>query len=379
MCSESQRQAGPRIIFTGTDPNSSAGGIGVVMRGYFNALKSAGISFESIPTFHPGKAGGGTVLWLAALPKLIRTIRQIKKKGEQPIVYSQAGNGFSLFREFFVLLFSRLAGARTILHIHAPQAYYYFDNPVYSLLFKISLLPAHLVFVLTDWWKTFFLNRGGITKPLEVIHNPLPPDLERIAQNPRDYQALAERHGKTVTVLAMARLAPGKGVELAIQAMTLLPPHVQLVIAGEGSQRKMLAKLTQDLGLAERVFFKGWVSGKEKEELLEEADIFCLPSTNDAYPLSFVEAMCYGIPVVGIHYAGIPDIVANGKVGYLVQEPDHRLVAGAIARLLTVEARRTIGTAGQPWILEKSSPEIIGARLRRIITSALLNRQGPAF
>ncbi|MCF6290947.1 MAG: glycosyltransferase family 4 protein [Desulfobacterales bacterium] len=372
MRSGSRPQAGPRIIFTGTDPDSRAGGIGVVMRGYFNALESAGISFESIPTFHPGRAGGGTVLWLAALPKLIRTIRRIKKKGEQPIVYSQAGNGFSLFREFFVLLFSRLAGARTILHIHAPQAYYYFDNPVYSILFKIALLPAHMVFVLTDWWKEFFVTRGGIRKPLAVIHNPLSPDLEQIANTPRDYGGLAARHGEKVRILAMARLVPGKGVEIAIQAMALLPSHVQLAVAGEGSERKMLEKLSRELGLADRVFFKGWVSGKEKEELLEDADIFCLPSTNDAYPISFVEAMCYGIPVVGVHYAGIPDIVVDGRVGYLVKEAEARLVAGAIARLLTVEERRALGTAGKPWILERSSPKSIGARLRTIIDNGLL-------
>lgn len=354
------------VIFTGTDPETSSGGIGIVMRGYFEAVKSVGVQFESFPTYHPTVLGGKSLLWLRALPKILRAIRNARNSGKQPIIYSQAGAGFSLFRESCLLHICRSFRARTVLHIHAPQVDTYLQSWYKKLLFKASLLPAKIVVVLTPWWQNR-LRASGVRKQIEVIPNPLPPDLENIARHPIMHSEHKKPYNlESVCVLTMARLVSGKGVDVVVKAMKYLPPAVQLIIAGDGAERSNLEVLAQKLSLGERVRFLGWVSGDKKKSSLEKADLFCLPSTNDAFPMSFVEAMAYGVPVIGVKWGGITDMVGNGKVGILVDSPDPEQVALAIKKLSDKHLRQRMGEEGKEWVLKMCSAKIVGERLKEL-------------
>jgi glycosyltransferase involved in cell wall biosynthesis len=349
------------VIFTGTDPETNSGGIGVVLKGYFRALEIAEIPFSSVPTYHPRQFGGKTLKFFFALPRLAASILSGRWQGRNPVVYSHAGAGVSLLRESVVLLFSRVIGARTVLHIHAPAIDGYLNGVVKRGLLKLCLSIPGMVVVLTPWWKDR-LQSAGIGSPIRVVANPLLPELELIAleQGPRTGQPRSEDR---VTVLTMARLVRGKGIEIVIRAMAALPEHVRLVVAGEGAEKKKLENEVLRMGLSGRVEFSGWVSGEDKARLLREADIFCLPSTRDAFPMSYVEAMAYGVPVVGARWGGIPDMMAHGVAGLLV-DPDPSEVAGAIGALLDPETRERMGAAAKEWVLSISSPEVVGKTLR---------------
>lgn len=360
------------VIFTGTDPEVTTGGIGIVMRGYFEAVKSVGVPFESIPTYHPIKLGGKSLLWLRALPKILKAIRNAYNSGKIPIIYSHAGAGVSLFRESCILHICKLVGGKTVLHIHAPQVDTYLESWYKKLLFKASLLPAKIVVVLTPWWQNR-LKTAGVRNRIEVIPNPLPHDLESIASHPIMHSEHKKPHNsESVTVLTMTRLVSGKGVDVVVKAMKYLPPAVKLIIAGDGAERSNLEKLAQKLSMGERVRFLGWVSGDKKKSLLEKADLFCLPSTNDAFPMSFVEAMAYGLPVVGVKWGGIPDMILDGRVGLLVNAPEPVQVARAITRLLNYSIRYRMGLEGKRWVLEISSATIVGERLAKVFELAIL-------
>ena len=349
------------VIFTGTDPASSAGGIGVVMGGYLGAAHNAGIPHVCIPTYRPGSAFGRFFLWLVRLPRLVSAVRRARKEYDKVVVYSHVGAGLSLLREGVLQAVARLFGADTIHHSHCPEAQEYLEHGLKKRLFALALSPADKVVVLTQFWKDF-LESKGIRKPIEVIHNPLLPELGRRAQGPSERPQRAE-----TTVLALSRLARGKGVDVAVAAAAYLPEGMRLVVAGDGAERENLERMARDLGVLDRVEFRGWVSGEAKAALLEEADIFCLPSTMDAYPMTFVEAMSYGLPVVGVRYAGIPDIVSHGETGLLVDRPDPELVAEALSRLADPQTRWRMGAAGQRRILEISSPEQVGRALTRVV------------
>lgn len=353
-----------RIIFTGTDPDSARGGIGVVLPGYFLALDSVNIEYECLPTYHPARPGGKWIPWIKAFPILYRKIRFSKKNGAHPIVYSHAGDGVSLFREMCVLWAARLFGSQTLLHVHSPKVNNYLTNPFKTRLLKVAFVPANTICVLTQWWKER-LEAAGIDGHIRVVPNPLPPALLE--------KALGVRHENTkhdkesVTVLSMARLVDGKGVDVMIRALAELPQSVRLVIAGDGDKRDDLQHLVEDLQLTKRVQFTGWVSGQEKAKLLDNADIFCLPSTYDAFPMSMVEAMAYGLPVVAVRWGGIPDMVADGRAGILVNHPEPGEIAGAIHALLDNDKRCAMGHDARRWIFEISSPDQVGQRLKEII------------
>lgn len=354
------------VIFTGTDPKSAMGGIGVVMGGYFTALDRVGIKYEFISTYDPTSKKGKWLPWLKAFPKLIKSIQKLKRTKFHPVVYSHAGAGVSLFREACILAAARLMGVKTLVQIHAPQIDGYLDKVLSRCLLRTALMPANTVCLLTPWWKER-LERSDLNGHFVVIPNPLPQNLEKVAEKIQAGSKSKEYNQLKVTVLSMARLVVGKGFDVVIQAMVQLPDNVKLIVAGDGELRGRLELLVKEIGVENRVSFLGWVAGEEKRKLLQDADIFCLPSINDAFPISMVEAMCHGLPVVGVRYAGISDMIADGRSGILVESPAPTLVAEAIKELLDCQRRQFMGAEAQKWVLELSSAETVGKKLAAIV------------
>ena len=352
------------IIVTGTDPDSAKGGIGVVLPGYFTALGLARLENNCIPTYYPSTLKGKWLPWLKALPVLFRSIQEKKQKNCNVIVYSHVGDGISFFRETCVLWLAKFAGARTILQIHSPKVDGYLEHPLKRFLLKIALIPADAVCVLTDWWKNRLIE-SGIKGDIFVIPNPLPNDLLEIAKQKKNGKD--GDHTENINILSMARLVPGKGVDIIIRAMSHLPENVFLTIAGDGEQRKELEKLSSDIGVAKRIKFAGWVSGNEKRDLLKMADIFCLPSTYDAFPMSMVEAMAYGIPVVAVRWGGIPDMVSDGYSGVLANRAQPDEISDAVKKLLDDDVRHKTGKQAKNWVIKISHPDHVAKKMRHVI------------
>lgn len=353
-----------RIIVTGTDPDSAKGGIGIVLPGYFTALQLAGFNYECMPTYNPSNLKGKWTPWLKALPKLFGNVRKSKKENTQVIVYSHVGARISFFREACILFIAKLAGAHTIFQVHSCDVDSYLNHPFKKFLLKLSLMHADTVCVLTDWWKNRLIN-AGIKSRIHVIPNPLPNNLLKIASHTVEVESI-DNDG-LINILSMARLVPGKGVDIMIRAIEHLPDNVSLVIAGDGDQRKNLGALAHDLGIAGRIHFAGWVSGDDKTKLLENADIFCLPSTYDAFPMSMVEAMAYGIPVVAVRWGGVPDMVSDGYSGFLAGRAQADEISDAIKKLLDTELRLKMGVQAKKWVIKISHPDHVAKKLRHVI------------
>jgi glycosyltransferase involved in cell wall biosynthesis len=236
----------------------------------------------------------------------------------------------------------------------------YFKYPLirYSLL--AILRRVDKVNVLSPWWSTYFMQYLAADR-LAVIPNPLPQAWEQVART-----ALPDKEGAggNTKLLAMSRLEPGKGVDLVVEAMAHLPGNFRLTVAGSGSLAAPLSRRARELGLSERIEFTGWVSGIDKQRLLESADLFVLPSSNDSFGMGFVEAMANGLPVVALHWGPIGDIVPNGRAGVLVENPCSVELAEAIVTLADRDTRRRMGEAGKQWVIEAFAAQKIGQRLR---------------
>ncbi len=147
----------------------------------------------------------------------------------------------------------------------------------------------------------------------------------------------------------IARLVPQKNQLLLIEAFSLVIkeyPNAILWLVGEGSLRPLLEERVKQLGLQEKVFFLGIRTDIPK--ILAEAGLFVLSSDWEGLPLTVLEAMASGKPVVATKAGGIPEAVENRVTGILVPPKDAKALAQAILELLTdSDLCLRLGEAGQ--------------------------------
>jgi len=136
--------------------------------------------------------------------------------------------------------------------------------------------------------------------------------------------------------LANRNLEPLYNVGCVLKAFGLIQarlPEAQLIVAGDGSERGDLEKLTSDLDLR-NVKFVGKVPPHRMHEYYNAADIYLNSSEIDNMPGSILEAFAAGLPVVSTNAGGIPYIVQDGETGLLVERGDHQGMAREALRLL---------------------------------------------
>jgi glycosyltransferase involved in cell wall biosynthesis len=148
-------------------------------------------------------------------------------------------------------------------------------------------------------------------------------------------------------IVTVGRLAPPKDFLTLLRGLALLPPgSFEAVIVGEGPDRARLEAEIQTLGIADRVHLAG--ERRDVPELLAGANVFVLSSASEGMPVSVLESMAAGLPVVGSRVGGIPELVIDGETGLLVEPGNPDQLAAALARLLAEpELRRQLGDAGR--------------------------------
>ena len=153
--------------------------------------------------------------------------------------------------------------------------------------------------------------------------------------------AKPEREARTVLFLGW--LQREKGVFDLVQAMPAVlraVPQARFVLAGRGDRQALLS-LARSLGVEQALELPGWVEGDRKDQLLRAADVFVLPSYYEGLPVGVMEAMARGIPVVATRVGGIPDLVAHGVSGLLLEPGRPAALAQAIVSVLTDATLRT--------------------------------------
>jgi len=181
-------------------------------------------------------------------------------------------------------------------------------------------------------------------------------------------------------ILFVGRLVERKGVRYLIDAVARLPleRRAKLVVIGDGPEREVLAPQAQRAGLGARVELRGRVSHAELRRAYASASAFVLPSIVDSrgdtegLGVVLLEAMTYGVPVVGSNVGGITDIVRDGETGLLVPPGDPAALAAALERLAADPAlARRLGEAGRRRVREQFSWPAITAQWQECYATAL--------
>jgi len=158
-----------------------------------------------------------------------------------------------------------------------------------------------------------------------------------------------KQEGGEIILLHVGRFSPSKNHKLLIEAFSYAlnqNPNLRLWLVGDGELRPSIEEMVQKLGLGDRIRFLGIRSDVHK--LLEQADVFVLSSDWEGMPLSILEAMAAGKPVVATSVGGVPELVENGLTGLLVPPDDANALAEALLLLAKEpELRQVMGQNGQ--------------------------------
>lgn len=134
-------------------------------------------------------------------------------------------------------------------------------------------------------------------------------------------------------VLSVGDLIPRKNQVAIVRALPLLPENVRLVICGEGSERKRLLELADELDVADRVSLLGFRD--DVADIMVACDCLVFPSIHEGLPVSVMEAMASGLPIVAASIRGIdPDLIENRNNGIILQDTKPGSIALAIFELV---------------------------------------------
>ena len=166
-------------------------------------------------------------------------------------------------------------------------------------------------------------------------------------------------------VVAIARLVPQKGVDVAVRALAGL--DATLVVLGEGPERSRLEALAREQGV--RLLLPGRVP--DVAAVLRRADVLVHPARWEGFGLALLEAMHCSLPVVATRVSSIPEIVADGETGVLVPPDDPGSLHDALARVLgDAPLRARLGAAGRERALTEFSVERMARRTLAVYEEA---------
>jgi glycosyltransferase involved in cell wall biosynthesis len=197
---------------------------------------------------------------------------------------------------------------------------------------------ADRVVTITDALRSFTVERVGLpAAKVETIHYGLDDLPDAWGENPRDDVPEDAR-----ILLAVSRLSPQKGIDVAVRALPALPEDTTLVVLGEGPERAALTRLARDLGVEHRVFLPGRVP--DVAAWLRRATLLVHPARWEGFGLGVLEAMLAGLPVVASRVSSLPELVVDGETGFLVAPDDPDTLAAAVVRALE---QPELGEAGR--------------------------------
>ena len=252
--------------------------------------------------------------------------------------------------------------SRLWIHLHGVEAW----SPL--PLSRRTLLRVATGFLsISNYTAERAVESQGIQRErIRLLPNALDPSFLRRAEAGRHDRAHTPR--RLLTVGRLAASERYKGVDAVIRALPIvLRENADVVfdVIGDGDDRPRLEALARECRVDEAVRFRGRVADADLVDAYRSADLFVMPSRGEGLGVVYLEAMAFGLPVIAGRYGGAPEVVIDGKTGFLVSQDDTGELATSISTLLrdTVLARR-MGEAGRARVHEEFSYEHFVRRLR---------------
>jgi glycosyltransferase involved in cell wall biosynthesis len=356
---KAQRAAPPTVLMLGTALDGH-GGIATIL----GVLRTDGF-FERESVCYLATHADGT-RWRklgAALSGATRLLLMLLR--ERPaVVHVHAASRASFVRKSLLLLAARLAGCRTVFHLHGANFRHYATvhaGPLLRWWIRHTFEASSVVIALSENWAGFVRTTAPRARVV-VVPNGVPSD----AINAAAGAAPTAADEQAARILFLGRADPIKGIgDLLAAVAALVPafPDLQLVIGGPDDAME-LRRDAAALGIADRVVLPGWLDATAKRAELARAAVFCLPSHAEGLPLAMLEAMAAAKAVVVTGVGAMPEVVDDGVNGLVVPPRDVGALTAALARVLADDALRAmLGRNARATVAAHYSAAAVSARL----------------
>ncbi len=251
---------------------------------------------------------------------------------------------------FFAPVYSAVPVLALCHHLFGETAFRQVAWPIATAVWSaermVPLLYRHQRFLaISESSRDDLARRGVPLERIQVSHCGIRRPTRTVPHRP-----LAER---PLEISYVGRLERYKRVDVLLHAAArLLPrfPDLQVVLIGRGSDRERLEALAEDLRIASRTRFVGFLSDDDRDALLSRSRVCVCPSEKEGWGLTVIEANAVGTPVVASDAPGLRDSVRSGETGFLVRLGDVEGFADRIGALLRAdEAAERMATAALAW------------------------------
>lgn len=247
---------------------------------------------------------------------LIKFIFILVSNNSIRIVHLHGAAKGSLIRKYFFFYIGKYVFRKIIIfHCHSSEMkdFYFNSNSLIKTICKDFFNNVDLIICLSESWKLFFIDNFN---PKSIVV------LENIVEKPFHVVEAKSRYEFPISFLFLGFIGERKGIfdllTIVNQNKSFFEGKLKFIIGGNGDSNKLISFIV-DNELDNLIDYKGWVSGDYKVKLLNECDVYILPSYNEGLPLSILEAMSYGKPIISTDVGGIPEIVHNRFNGIIIR------------------------------------------------------------
>jgi glycosyltransferase involved in cell wall biosynthesis len=253
----------------------------------------------------------------------------------------------SVYRKIIYTMIAKQFRIPVLIHANGAEFDTFFEglSPQYQRWVSSGLRQCHSLIAVTKVWQQYYINQVGLDCN-QVLVLPNPAKLPTSVPN--------RENALVVKLVFLGRVGSRKGAFDLIQAFASLPPEARnkstLIMAGDGDLQKA-QQLIDELNLAEHVKLLGWIGPAQRDTLLENANVFILPSYSEGLPLAMIEAMGWELPVISTPVSGIPEVIASGYNGLLVEPGNVQQLAQSMQTLIENEPiRLSMGRAARQTV-----------------------------
>jgi glycosyltransferase involved in cell wall biosynthesis len=331
----------PSVLLVAKGP-PDRGGISAYVQGLLASDLARTHHVSLLNLFRDEALQGGRLTWRNILRTLADAWMVWRASREFEIVHTHTAltPHVTLLRAGFLALAGRIRRRRVVVHVHSGRSGPWLSTKPRRLLARMALLPAQVVVTVSEDSQKALASILGSSR-VRLIDNGV--DLA-------DYGPPGQPHDPP-RILYAGVLSPRKGLLDLLEASAILTRrgvrHEILLVGGTPERGEMEEAVVRQAA-GPTAHFIGAQPHDAMPALYRDADLLCLPSWTEGMPLSILEGMATGLPVVATAVGDIPRAVADGLTGRLVPPRDPQALAGALDPLLrSPDLRGRMGAAGR--------------------------------
>lgn len=323
-------QAKPKVVMV-VQQRDVKGGIAAVTNGYYGSSLEDEFDIKYVESYCDGSKFDKLKKALKGYREFYKALRSFRPD----LVHLHTSFGPSFYRKQPFINMARKRGIPVIDHCHGAEFDSFFTNASESKKSAVRRVfgRCQRLIVLSEEWREKFAGIVPRDRICVVSNYCKPLKVETV-------EAAFDERFRGRKILFLGEIGERKGgfdfadiIKKTVEKMT----DAEFVICGDGAKEDVEAIKRQisDICPKGQVFFPGWVRDGDKDRVLREAALFLLPSYNEGQPMSILDAMAYGLPIISTNVGGIPQQVESGKSGFLCEPGDTDEFAEKIVFLLT--------------------------------------------